>query len=92
VLLSGSRAAYRHFRYSRTRQHAHSPQSNPPLILGRAADAEVPLPGAESGGITSISPRVGCRYSLGSRRCVAIFYASEKPAVARVLVGAPILV
>ena len=28
VLLSGSRMAYRYFRYTRTRQHARSPQSN----------------------------------------------------------------
>jgi hypothetical protein len=85
--------AYRYFRYSRTRQRARSPQTNPTLILGRAADAEVPLLGIESGAITNISPRVGCRYSLGpSRRCVPIFYASEKPAVPRALVGAPILV
>jgi hypothetical protein len=91
VRLSGSRAAYRHFRYSRTQQRARSPQSNPTMILGRAADAEVPLPNIESGAITNVSPRVGCLYSLGSRRCVAIFYASERPAVARILVGAPIL-
>ena len=56
VLLSGSRMAYRYFRYTRTRQHARSPQSNPTLILGRAADAEVLLRGIESGAITNIWP------------------------------------
>ena len=45
VLLSGSRMAYRYFRYTRTRQHARSPESNPTLVLGRAADAEVLLRG-----------------------------------------------
>jgi hypothetical protein len=70
VRLSGSRAAYRHFRYSH-KQRARSPQPNPTMILGRATDAEVPLPGIESGAITNVSPRIGCRYSLDSRRCVA---------------------
>ena len=55
--LSGSRMAYRYFRYTRTRQHARSPQSNPTLILGRAADADaVLLRGIESGAITNIWP------------------------------------
>ena len=48
--------AYRYFRYTRTRQHARSPESNPTLILGRAADAEVLLRGIESGAITNIWP------------------------------------
>jgi len=56
VLLSGSRIAYRYFRYTRTRHHARSPESNPTLILGRAADAEVLLRGIESGAITNIWP------------------------------------
>jgi FlaA1/EpsC-like NDP-sugar epimerase len=56
VLLSGSRIAYRYFRYTRTRQHARSPESNPTLILGRAADAEVLLRGIESGAIMNIWP------------------------------------
>src|SRR5215471_21559297 len=55
VLLSGSRMAYRYFRYTRTRHHARS-ESNPTLILGRAADAEVLLRGIESGAITNIWP------------------------------------
>src|SRR5262249_56450137 len=33
VLLRGSRMAYRYFRYTRTRHHARSPESNPPLVL-----------------------------------------------------------
>ena len=56
VLLSGSRMAYRYFRYTRTRHHARSPKSNPTLVLGRAADAEVLLRGIESGAITNIWP------------------------------------
>ena len=56
VLLSGSRMAYRYFRYTRTRHHARSPESNPTLVLGRAADAEVLLRGIESGAITNIWP------------------------------------
>ena len=49
VLLSGSRIAYRYFRYTRTRHHARSPESNPTLILGLAADSEVLLRGIQSG-------------------------------------------
>ena len=45
VFLSGSRMTYRYFRYTRTRHHARSPESNPTLVLGRAADAEVLLRG-----------------------------------------------
>ena len=47
--LAGSRMAYRHFRYVRTRQHARGAQTIPTLILGRAADAEVLLRAIESG-------------------------------------------
>ena len=56
VLLSGSRMAYRYFRYTRTRHYARSPESSPTLILGRAADAEVLLRGIESGAITNVWP------------------------------------
>src|SRR5215471_17253123 len=56
VLLSGSRIAYRYFRYTRTRRHARSLESNPTLILVRAADAEVLLRGIESGAFTNIWP------------------------------------
>jgi FlaA1/EpsC-like NDP-sugar epimerase len=56
VLLSGSRIAYRYFRYTRTRHHARSLEANPTLILGRAADAEVLLRGIESGAFTNVWP------------------------------------
>src|SRR5271169_3331039 len=56
VFLSGSRIAYRYFRYTRTRQHARSPESNPTLILGRAADAEVLLRAIESGAVKKTRP------------------------------------
>jgi FlaA1/EpsC-like NDP-sugar epimerase len=56
VLLSGSRMAYRYFRYTRTRQHSRSPQSNPTLVLGRAADAEALLRSIESGAVRNIWP------------------------------------
>ena len=56
VFLSGSRMAYRYFRYTRTRNHARSPESNPTLVLGRAADAEVLLRAIESGAVTKTWP------------------------------------
>jgi O-antigen biosynthesis protein WbqV len=56
VLLSGSRMAYRYFRYTRTRQHSRSPASNPTLVLGRAADAEVLLRAIESGAVLNTWP------------------------------------
>jgi FlaA1/EpsC-like NDP-sugar epimerase len=56
VFLSAARMAYRYFRYTRARHHAQSPDSNPALVLGRAADAEVLLRGIESGAVTKIWP------------------------------------
>jgi FlaA1/EpsC-like NDP-sugar epimerase len=56
VFLSAARMAYRYFRYIRTRHYARSPDSNPALILGRAADAEVLLRGIESGAVTKTWP------------------------------------
>ena len=56
VFLSGSRIAYRYFRYTRVRHHARSSESNPTLVLGRAADAEVLLRAIESGAVTKIWP------------------------------------
>ncbi len=56
VFLSGSRIAYRYFRYTRARHHARSPESNPTLVLGRAADAEVLLRAIESGAVTKTWP------------------------------------
>jgi O-antigen biosynthesis protein WbqV len=54
--LGGPRIAYRQFRYTRTRQQAMSSESNPTLILGRAADADVLLRGIESGAVKKIWP------------------------------------
>ena len=56
VFLSGSRIGYRYFRYTRTRNQARSAESNPTLVLGRAADAEVLLRAIESGAVTRIWP------------------------------------
>jgi FlaA1/EpsC-like NDP-sugar epimerase len=56
ALLSGSRIAYRYFRYTRTRHHARSPASNPTLVLGRAADAEMVLRAIESGAVKNVWP------------------------------------
>ncbi len=47
---------YRYFRYTRTRHHARSPDSNPALVFGRAADAEVLLRAIESGAVTKTWP------------------------------------
>jgi FlaA1/EpsC-like NDP-sugar epimerase len=54
--LGGPRIAYRHFRYSRTRQRAMAANSAPILVLGRAADAEVLLRAIESGAVQKIWP------------------------------------
>ena len=56
AFLSSARMAYRYFRYTRTRHHARAPGSNPALVLGRAADAEVLLRAIESGAVTKIWP------------------------------------
>jgi FlaA1/EpsC-like NDP-sugar epimerase len=56
AFLGAGRIGYRYFRYTRTRQHARSPESNPTLVLGRAADAEVLLRAIESGAVTKIWP------------------------------------
>jgi len=56
VFLGGSRIAYRYFRYTRARHHARSPESNPTLVLGRAADAEVLLRAIESGAVKKTWP------------------------------------
>ncbi len=54
--LSGSRVAYRYFRYTRTLHHAKTEDSVPILVLGRAADAEVLLRGIESGAVKKVLP------------------------------------
>jgi FlaA1/EpsC-like NDP-sugar epimerase len=56
VFLGAPRIAYRYYRNLRTRHHARSPESNPTLILGRTADAEVFLRAIESGAVTKIWP------------------------------------
>ena len=54
--LSGSRFAYRYFRYTRVRRHARSEDASPALLIGRAADAEILLRGIESGAVKRIWP------------------------------------
>ncbi|RJF76546.1 nucleoside-diphosphate sugar epimerase/dehydratase [Rhodopseudomonas palustris] len=55
-LLSGSRLAYRYFRYTRTRNKALTQNAAPTLLIGRAADAEVFLRGIESGAVKRLWP------------------------------------
>ncbi|WP_295851007.1 nucleoside-diphosphate sugar epimerase/dehydratase [Tardiphaga sp.] len=54
--LSGSRLAYRYFRYTRTRNQALSSDAAPTLLIGRAADVEVFLRGIESGAVKRLWP------------------------------------
>lgn len=56
AFLAGPRVVYRYFRYARTQRHLRDPSAAPTLILGRAADAEVPLRAIESGSVRKISP------------------------------------
>jgi FlaA1/EpsC-like NDP-sugar epimerase len=56
AFLVAPRTAYRYFRYTRTLQHVRSGHSQPTLVLGRAADAEVLLRGVESGAVGQIQP------------------------------------
>ena len=56
VFLGAGRLAYRYYRDTRSRHHARSPDSNPILVLGRAADAETLLRSIESGAVTKIWP------------------------------------
>jgi O-antigen biosynthesis protein WbqV len=56
AFLSGSRIAYRYFRYTRTLQHAKAGGSTPILVVGRTADADVLLRAIESGAVTKIRP------------------------------------
>jgi FlaA1/EpsC-like NDP-sugar epimerase len=56
VFLGAGRIAYRYFRYTRTRNHARSPESIPALVLGRAADAEMLLRAVESGAVKRVWP------------------------------------
>src|SRR5271155_3533660 len=56
VFLGAGRIGYRYFRYTRTRHHSRSPESNPTLVLGRAADAEILLRAIQSGAVTTTWP------------------------------------
>ncbi|MEA2935310.1 MAG: hypothetical protein QOD74_1956 [Variibacter sp.] len=54
--LGGPRLAYRYFRYIRTWRQASGTESNPALLLGRSADAELILRAIESGALKRIRP------------------------------------
>src|SRR6202043_1202581 len=54
AFLSGTRVAYRYFRYTRTLQHAKGGDSTPTLVVGLTADADVLLRAIESGAVTKI--------------------------------------
>src|SRR4051812_43925641 len=54
--LSGSRFAYRYFRYTRALHHAREQDAAPTLLIGRAADVEVLLRGIENGAIKRLWP------------------------------------
>ena len=54
--LSGSRLAYRYFRYTRTRNQARAMDAAPTLLIGRSAEAEVFLRGIESGAVKRLWP------------------------------------
>ena len=56
AFLGGSRVAYRYFRYARTLQRFKVAGSNPTLVIGRAADAEILLRSIESGAVKKIWP------------------------------------
>ncbi|MBM3526503.1 MAG: polysaccharide biosynthesis protein [Alphaproteobacteria bacterium] len=56
AFLAAPRIAYRYFREARTQRHARDVNAQPVLIVGSAADVEVPLRAIESGAITRIWP------------------------------------
>ena len=56
LFLSATRVTYRHFREGRTQRRTRQVNAVPTLILGRAADVEVPLRAIESGAISNIWP------------------------------------
>jgi O-antigen biosynthesis protein WbqV len=56
VFLSASRIGYRYFRETRTQRRARDAAAIPTLILGNAAEVEVPLRAIESGAILKIWP------------------------------------
>ena len=71
AFLSGPRIVYRHFRYTRTLQHARVGDAAPVLVVGHAADAEVLLRAIESGAVTKIRP-VGILSASASDRSQSI--------------------
>ena len=56
ALLNGGRIAYRYFREARTQRRTRDQHAIPTLILGRAAEVEIPLRAIESGAISKIWP------------------------------------
>jgi O-antigen biosynthesis protein WbqV len=56
AFLSGSRIAYRYYRYSRTRSRTRSSNAASALIAGVAADVELVLRSVESGAIRQVWP------------------------------------
>jgi FlaA1/EpsC-like NDP-sugar epimerase len=54
--LSGSRFAYRYFRYTRALHHAREQDAARTLLIGRAADVEVLLRGIENGAVKRLWP------------------------------------
>ena len=56
AFLSAARIAYRYFREARVQRRARNADAIPTLILGRAADVEVPLRAIESGASSKIWP------------------------------------
>ena len=71
AFLAGPRIIYRYFRYRRTQMQVRHPSSAPTLIVGSAADAEVPLRAIESGAVQKIWP-VGILSPAPSDRGVTI--------------------
>ena len=71
TFLSASRVAYRYFRDVRTQRQARGDSAVPTLLLGRAADVEVPLRSIESGAISKIWP-VGLLSPARSDRGVSV--------------------
>ena len=71
AFLAGPRIAYRYFRYRRTQMQVRNRSSAPTLIVGIAADAEVPLRAIESGAVQKIWP-VGILSPAPSDRGVTI--------------------
>jgi FlaA1/EpsC-like NDP-sugar epimerase len=56
AFLSAARIAYRYFREARTQRRSRDANAIPTLILGRAAEVEVPLRAIENGAISKIWP------------------------------------